>query len=73
MSNELEKSLKKSSLELYKVRLELQNAIEKNEPLSVENLTKLNKKITQIDKDFLKNSGINFPDKIKKDFIDLIG
>lgn len=72
MNLELEKSIKKTSIEIFKLRLKMDELIKQNKSISIDDLKNLNKALTNIDKKLLKETGVKFSDKVRKDFVTLI-
>lgn len=60
-----EKKIKKMSLNLFKIKLEL-------EALNDEKLNSIIKNIDAIDKDFLKENNVKFSEKSKKEILDFM-
>lgn len=60
-----EKKIKKMSLNLFKIKLEL-------EALNDEKLNGVIKNIEAIDKEFLKENGVKFSEKSKKEILDFM-
>lgn len=60
-----EKNVKKLSLRLYKIQLEL-------EKQNDEKLTSIIKEIEAIDRDLLKENGVKFPVKMKQEILDFM-
>jgi len=60
-----EKNVKKLSLRLYKIQLEL-------EKQNDEKLTSIIKEIEAIDRDLLKENGIKFPLKMKQEILEFM-
>lgn len=60
-----EKNVKKLSLRLYKIQLELEKQKD-------ENLTSIIKEIEAIDKDLLKENNVKFPVKMKQEILEFM-
>lgn len=60
-----EKNVKKLSLRLYKIQLELTS-------LNDEKLKGIIKEIESIDKELLKENNVKFPSKMKKEILDFM-